>query len=346
MPVNSDTASPAADRASSQIGVVVIGRNEGARLIACLASIKAQNERIVYVDSGSTDASIAVAKDHGAEIVALDMTQSFTAARARNAGFERLVASAPIDFVQFVDGDCTLEAGWLATASAHLQAHHRCAINFGTIRERFPEKTFFNRMIEREWQGTPGEVEWCGGIAMVRASSFRAASGFHELLIAGEEPELCVRLREAGQIITRLDVPMATHDADMRNLGEWLKRARRAGHAFAEVANLHRNSDQRIWAREALRPFFWTALLVAIVLAGVFAHPIFLGFIALYPLQVWRMAARQGALTRDGLAHGALLMLQKPWEAAGVIQFWFNRLTGRSARLIEYRTNRNGSAPS
>ena len=40
------------------VDAVVIGRNEGARLIACLDSLQGQVRRVVYVDSGSTDGRI------------------------------------------------------------------------------------------------------------------------------------------------------------------------------------------------------------------------------------------------------------------------------------------------
>src|SRR5664280_804375 len=44
------------------IGVVIICRNEGERLVRCLSSIKLHPHRVVYVDSGSTDASVEAAQ--------------------------------------------------------------------------------------------------------------------------------------------------------------------------------------------------------------------------------------------------------------------------------------------
>ena len=44
------------------VGVVAIGRNEGARLRRCLTSLAGQCDRIIYVDSGSTDDSVAFAR--------------------------------------------------------------------------------------------------------------------------------------------------------------------------------------------------------------------------------------------------------------------------------------------
>lgn len=70
-------------------GVVVIGRNEGERLRQCLRSLL-PTVVAVYVDSGSTDGSAKWARDNGAEVVDLDASVPFTAARVRNAGFQRL----------------------------------------------------------------------------------------------------------------------------------------------------------------------------------------------------------------------------------------------------------------
>ena len=56
------------------------------RLRQCLLSVGSAT--IVYVDSGSTDGSIACAQSLGVESCPeLDLSIPFTAARARNAGF-------------------------------------------------------------------------------------------------------------------------------------------------------------------------------------------------------------------------------------------------------------------
>jgi glycosyltransferase involved in cell wall biosynthesis len=108
-----------------RVGAVLIGRNEGARLLRCLASVTGKAVRVVYVDSGSTDGSVAAAAAAGAEVVVLDMAQPFTAARARNAGIERLRTGPQLDYIQFVDGDCELQPNWIDTALAFLNSHAR-----------------------------------------------------------------------------------------------------------------------------------------------------------------------------------------------------------------------------
>src|SRR4029079_3842379 len=123
---------------SNDVGIVVIGRNEGDRLINCLKSVKADADiDIVYVDSGSTDNSVVSATRLGVTVVNLDLTQPFTAARARNEGFAALISLNPqVRFVQFVDGDCELVAGWLAIASTFLMNKADIAVVCGRRRER------------------------------------------------------------------------------------------------------------------------------------------------------------------------------------------------------------------
>lgn len=191
------------------IAAVVIGRNEGERLIRCLRSLQGQVQQLIYVDSGSTDGSAAAARDLGAEVVDLDLSRPFTAARARNAGLAAL--SSGIELVQFADGDCELDPGWIGAAADFMQTHPRAAAVCGRRRERFPEASVYNRLCDAEWNTPVGEATACGGDAMMRVAAVYTAGGYREGLIAGEEPELCLRLRRAGWQVWRLDAEMTLH---------------------------------------------------------------------------------------------------------------------------------------
>jgi GT2 family glycosyltransferase len=321
---------------TARIGHVAIGRNEGARLMACLASLARSGGPIIYVDSGSTDGSIEAARQHGAHVVALDMSIPFTAARGRNAGRRALAALAPdTDYVQFIDGDCELAEGWIATAQGFLDAHPNVAVVCGRRREKHPEASVYNRLCDQEWDTPIGDAEACGGDALMRRAAVEAVGGYCDSLIAGEEPELCVRLRERGWRIVRLDAEMTRHDAAMTRFGQWWRRTMRGGHAFAEVSELHRASPKRIWAREARRPLFWSALAPASVLAAVFVHPAVAGLLAAYPVQIARIAAR--SRQDDAWTSAAFTVLAKFPEAQGVLSYWWSRLAGRRAALIEYK---------
>ena len=313
-----------------RVAAILIGRNEGPRLMAALAALPSDVGPVIYVDSGSTDGSVAAARAAGARVVALDMTRPFTAARARNEGFAALAPDTP-DYVQFIDGDCALAPGWIATATAFLDANPAAAVACGRRRERFPDASLWNRLCDAEWDTPVGRATACGGDALMRTSAFAAAGGYNPGLIAGEEPELCVRLRAAGWEIWRLDAEMTLHDAAMTRFSQWWKRTRRAGHAFAEGAALHGAPPERHFVTETRRAVIWGAALPLTALLGALATPWALLLLLLYPAQVLRLAPRLG------LTRAAFLTLAKLPEAAGVAEYWLGRLSGRRAGLIEYK---------
>lgn len=325
---------------AGSFGVVAIGRNEGERLARCLASALVAAPAVVYVDSGSSDGSVALARDLGAAVVELDLSVPFTAARARNAGFRRLLDIAPeVDYVQFVDGDCEFALGWLETARQFLAHHPEVAVVCGRRRERQAGRSIYNLLCDMEWDTPAGEARACGGDAMMRRAAFEAGGGYRESLIAGEEPELCLRLRAAGWRVWRLDRDMAWHDAAMLRFGQWWQRSRRAGHAFAEGAALHGASPERHWVRECLSALLWGGALPAAALGLALAgKPGALLLLAAYPLQVARLAWRgRRARPRENWWRAFFLVLGKFPETAGILTYAARRLKGGEARLIEYK---------
>lgn len=317
------------------IDAVVIGRNEGARLAACLASLRGRVRRIVYVDSGSTDGSPDQARDAGAELVALDMTRPFTAARARNAGLARLLGG-DTDLVQLIDGDCALDPGWVDTAASFLSQTPDAAVACGRRRERHPDASVYNRLCDREWDTPPGEAAACGGDALMRLAAVQAVGGFDDRLIAGEEPDLCLRLRRAGWTVWRLDAEMTLHDADIRHLSQWWQRTRRAGHAFAEGAARHGAGPERHWVRETRRALTWGAGLPLVLLVSAAVSPWAWALLLAYPAQVVRLARRDGG-SRAAWEAALFTVLGRFPEAQGALEFRLNRLRGRKTDLLEYK---------
>lgn len=326
------------DPAPRTFGVVAIGRNEGERLKRCLTSINGA-ARIVYVDSGSTDVSVAWAEQAGIDVVALDMSLPFTAARARNAGMRRLRQLAPeIDLVQFVDGDCELQQDWPAIAITYLVEHPQVCATFGRRRERFPERSIYNLICDREWDTPVGEAKACGGDVMMRVDALEAAGGYRDDLIAGEEPELCVRLRAGGWKIWRLDHDMTLHDAAMHHFSQWWRRQARSGYAFAQGAHLHGRTDERHWVWESRRALLWAILIPSAILAGLLlAGPLALLVLLIYPAQVLRRSRRMSGRWRTRLQLAFFEQLSRFPEAWGQLLFFRNRLLGRHGRLIEYK---------
>ncbi|MGD2183828.1 glycosyltransferase [Lusitaniella coriacea] len=324
------------------LGCVAIGRNEGERLRQCLQSILGTVRSVVYVDSGSTDGSVELARSLGVEAIALDLSIPFSAARSRNEGFTHLLKQYPqLEFVQFVDGDCGVADGWLELAHNALQTQPQVAVVCGRRRERYPEQSIYNRLCDMEWDTPVGEAKACGGDAMMQVRAFQEVGGFTPSLIAGEEPELCVRLRQKDWKILRLDGEMTLHDAQMTRLGQWWKRSLRAGHAYAEGAWLHGRTPERHWVKESRSIWFWGVLLplLALVLAGVTRGGSLLLFCA-YPLlayRIYRYLRQQGTDAQDSALYAGFCVLGKFSQAQGQFQFWLNRLLGKRRALVEYK---------
>ncbi|MHC4996363.1 MAG: glycosyltransferase family 2 protein [Planctomycetota bacterium] len=324
------------------VGVVVIGRNEGARLVRCFESLHGRCGRVVYVDSGSTDRSVDEARRRGVEVVELDMATPFTAARARNEGFERMKeVGEAVRYVQFVDGDCEVAPDWLSRCRAELEATPDAAIVCGMLRERHPDASIYNRLFEMEFNQEPGETEWCGGIFMIRGEAFERVGRFNPSIIAGEEPELCLRLRREGMKIIRLPDVMGWHDAAMTRFGQWWKRMKRGGHAYAEGAAMHGRSEDRYCVRDCARIWIYGAVIPLLALAPAWVtNGWSLWLLGVFPLQVWRIARqkqRDGESARHAWLYAVSVMAAKWPQCTGQIKFWLDRRMGRGGKIIEYK---------
>lgn len=326
-----------------RVGVVVIGRNEGDRLRECLESLAGSACQVVYVDSGSTDGSPELARSWGAEVVALDMTRPFTAARARNAGFARLETLVPdVEFVQFVDGDCRVAAGWLDAALAEINDRPQVAVVCGRRRERYPERSVYNLLCDMEWNMPVGDAEECGGDALVRVTPLRQVGGYDPQVIAGEDSEMCMRLRRAGWQIRRIDAEMTLHDAAILRFGQWWKRTVRSGHALAERATLHGSSSLRDCIKQRRSTLFWggaVPLLWAGALTQSWTWPNLL--LAGYLLLGWRIFRYRRGLGdpwRPAAWYAGATVLAKFPQLEGLVLYYLNRLRGRRTAIIEYKT--------
>jgi GT2 family glycosyltransferase len=324
--------------ASLDVGVVAIGRNEGSRLVDCLTSVRSATANIVYVDSGSTDSSVATAEKIGARVVRLDLTRPFTAARARNEGFATLITLRPnIRFVQFIDGDCSLAHLWIEKALAFMEQRTDVAIVCGRRRERDPTASIYNRLIDDEWNTPIGDAAACGGDALVRTAAFETVGGFRPGLMAGEEPELCLRLREHGWKIWRLNEEMTQHDAAMHTFSQWWMRSVRSGYGFAEVSRVHRASPHVTWGREIARALVWAGLLPLIIVVGALIHPIALLLVLAYPLHVVRLAIRRGPTSSKSWWYAILSIAAKFAELQGIVKFYWRNWRQQEFKLIEYK---------
>lgn len=335
-------------RLPDHFGVVVIGRNEGERLRRCLESCNSQSASVIYVDSGSTDASLDLARRQRVTVVNLDLSAPFSAARARNVGYKRLRELSPeIHFVQFVDGDCEIAADWLPHAVDSLRQHSDVAIVAGRLKERYPEASIYNRLGDIEWNSSgAGAVDSVGGIFMVRCQAFDDIGGFDPTVTAGEEPELCLRLIRQGWRIFRLEKEMAIHDLSMMHFSQWWRRMVRAGYGSMDVgcrfgvANFSKNN---------YRVLAWSLWLIAIVVSGTlatvtdFSQLKFLTALLLcfWPAQLIRITLRMLRKKHSwdiSIAYAFFMTIVFLPQAVGQARYLGDRLLNRSARLIEYKS--------
>ena len=327
------------------VSVVVIGRNEGRRLKRCLESVAAMVRsdfeiETIYVDSGSTDASVALAQGLGATAIALNSARP-TAAMGRNAGWKM----ARGEIVLFLDGDTVLDPRFVIDSLAEFY-DPKAAVVWGHRREMFPKRSIYNRVLDLDWIYAPGDTAFCGGDALFRRDVLEATAGFDETVIAGEEPELCRRMIELGYRILHVDRPMTRHDLAMTQFGQYWRRATRAGHAFAEVSERFRRTENPFWLEEARRNRLRALALLGMGLVGVVASVVLLsawpimlmvGMILLLSLRSSWKARSKSSDTLALLLYGVHSQVQQVPIFMGQMQFWRNRRSGRRSGLVEYK---------
>jgi len=329
----------------AQVGVVMIGRNEGDRLRRCLASIPIVG-RAVYVDSGSIDGSVDYARSRGFEVVELDTSAPMSAGRARNAGIDLLTGAGDdswgarprvvIEFVLVIDGDCELVPGFIEAALEMMRREPRVAVVCGRRRERDREATSYNRLCDMEWNTAVGLTDACGGDALLRVSALERVGFYDPAIVAGEEPELCWRLRRDGWSVRRIDCEMTLHDAAMTRFSEWWKRSVRAGYAYADLYARH-----RYWGREVRSIVFYALIVPILALATMRIHPALslswlFAYIVLYA-RVRRHRVVIGDDAADAALYARYCVAAKFAQLVGLTKWSKDRLSGQRPEIIEYK---------
>ena len=323
----------------STVGFVVIGRNEGARLEPSLKSALSISDRVVYSDSASTDGSPDRAARLGATVVTLPQDGQLNAARGRNAGYAALKKRFPeCDAVQFLDGDCVLQPGWVDAALAFMRDHPDVAVVCGRRFEAFPNASIYNALCDREWNTPVGEATECGGDALMRVEAFDQVGGYRPGLRAGEEPEMTARMRAFGWKIWRIDASMTEHDAKILTLRQWWQRTQRGGFSYAQAWQATKGLPQRLYGRNLRSAFVWAfAIPLSVILISIVAKAPFILVVIpiLYGLQILRIGSKCSPGPLRWTSAGLILLAKVP-EAIGAVRYF---MTGDSRNVPEYKNN-------
>lgn len=330
------------ENAAADTAVVVIGRNEGVRLQRCLESLAVYGLPVVYVDSGSSDDSLLHARKLHCHTLQLDTSRPFTAGRARNLGFQFLLRQYPdLRYIQFVDGDCVLQGGWLEAARRALAKDPKLALVCGRRRESYPQQSLYNRLCDMEWNTPVGDASSCGGDFLARVDALRQVQGFDPAVVAGEEPEMCFRLRKRGWAIARIDCEMTLHDAAMTRFGQFWQRAKRSGHAYTQGAFIHRAEPERFQQREVASILVWALAVPLLALLLLAVSPALAALALLvYPLlwlRILNNRLRAKSSIGDAVIYASFILCGKFAQLGGVVEFLRKKIAQRQFEIIEYK---------
>ncbi len=307
----------------TNLGIVLIGRNERAHLKRAIDSLPLGINSVIYVDSGSADGSAEYIEAQHFPVHRLSSDKPFSAARARQEGFEILLTRFPyVEWVQFIDGDCALCEGWVESALEYLKNNPRVGVVCGMLEETAPYTSIFNRMNSLHWKTAQiGDITACGGIFMTHKAIFSSVGGFNTRLLTGEEAEFCGRVRAMEFKVVRLNKKMAQHDSALVTFSAWWRRAVWGGRGDAQridligknsgIPEFRKYKSSLLWA-------FWVPLLsiTGAILSTIWTIALILPItgIGTYLLILFKIMHDRKSLgdeVGDALLYSALCILRK-----------------------------------
>jgi len=252
------------------VSIVIIGRNEGDRLVKCIQSARkleypSDRKEIIYVDSRSSDDSVEQAKKLGIEKIFVLEQEKTCAAMGRNLGMQHAVG----ELILFLDGDTQISRDFLTAAITHFEKEE-IAIVYGRRTEIHPESLYI-QLCGSDWsQRIPGYTETAAGDVLMRAEVIREIGGYKEI-IAGEDPEMSNSVINAGYKILFLDKDMVKHDLAMHSFRQYWKHSVRSGFAYAVVADITKGRAIPLWVDKKKKIMRQGVLYILAPLLGIAA---------------------------------------------------------------------------
>ncbi|MFW5879979.1 MAG: glycosyltransferase, partial [bacterium] len=203
------------------VSIVVIGFNEAENLDKTFRAVKNMNYpgnliETIYVDSGSTDNSVFIAKKYTDKVFIEDKFPS--PGRNRNRG----LLEAQYDIVHFIDGDVIIHTDYLKNIVPLFEKKAVHAI-VGQLDEQNP--TIYNRLAAlSNVEKKEGYTKFTSTGATYLRSALLSVDGYDERIRRGQESELGERFRKAGYRIWCTRHKMGSHNFGVNSLWDYLKK--------------------------------------------------------------------------------------------------------------------------
>ncbi|MDQ1666368.1 MAG: hypothetical protein QOH75_2399 [Actinomycetota bacterium] len=216
--------------ALADVAVVVPARNAEAILDACLASIVASRPAaLVVVDGMSTDATVEIARRHGATVIS-DEGAGLPAARMLGASMVQQ------DRVALIDADVVLIDGALEALAEEHRAGNYTALQASLESTGGPG--YWGRALAMHHR-TGRSRNWFGLVATVFARDKLLAYGFDDVFSSGEDIDIRWRLARAGERIGVLDNVIVEHRFARDDLAFARDQWRMDGYGLGQMARRH-----------------------------------------------------------------------------------------------------------
>jgi rSAM/selenodomain-associated transferase 2 len=178
------------------LSVVIPALNAAQTLPATLASLAGVSAELLVVDSGSTDATVAVAERLGARVL--------TAPRGRGAQLAAGCAAATHAWLLLLHADTQLGAGWQPVAAAHIQtAPDRAGYFRFTLDSGAPQARRLERLVA--WRCRALALPYGDQGLLIHRDLLRAVGGIRPLPLM-EDVDLARRLGRHRQVGLGADV--------------------------------------------------------------------------------------------------------------------------------------------